>query len=146
MPDFRNDQRIHVYKFLDLALSDYANCRKYGENYKEEEMDKVLTLEVRDTWDEEYEMKKRGYFPDRGGSKDKKRRRRRTTSKDKGMMRTKIRKSRTKSPNIPNRSRKIPGVKHRVLKRKDMISADGMKVSLKKNIHAPRRPEATPRR
>jgi hypothetical protein len=71
IPEFKNEERLHVYKFLKLALVDYANCRKFGDNYVEEEINKQMVIDMSDPFNEKYEMIKRGYFPERNISRGK---------------------------------------------------------------------------
>jgi len=47
IPDFQREQKLHVYRFLQFALVDYVNCRKYGEGYKEEdEANQQILLQI----------------------------------------------------------------------------------------------------
>lgn len=140
MPDFKNEDNLHVYKFLELALVDYANCRKYGENYKEEEMDKEMVLEVRDPYDDEYNLRRKGNFPTRKKVRVKSKKK----NKDRGLLRTDLTKKqrRSRSPNVPRRTQ--ASVDHRVLMKQDFVSGDGMKIHKKKNLVAPNRAGVTP--
>jgi hypothetical protein len=135
MPELEHEERIHVYKFLQLALVDYVNCRKYGDNYKEEDMDQEMVIEVHNPY--EVVATKKGHFPNRGGSLNKKKSAK-FRLKDKGLLKTSLKSRNSRSPNIPRRN----GAKVK----NNHISDNGQKVKLKKKIYAPERDEVTPQR
>ena len=64
-----------MYKFLQFALTDYVNCRKYGEGYKEEDEDnKQILLQIGDNkFDQDLGMARKGFFPERGDYPEKRR-------------------------------------------------------------------------
>ena len=67
LPDFNREEKMHVYQFLQFSLTDYVNCRKFGENYKEEdEINKQILLEIHgDGIEEGLKIARKGYFPQR---------------------------------------------------------------------------------